>query len=315
MLTYMRTRLLLMAPSVVIVIMITFVLGQLSPIDQVDVLIRQRMSQGMQVTPEQVEQMRRQAGLDRPLVVQFLDYAGDILSGDLGRSYFNGVSVRHILAASLPVTGQLALAATVFLLVVGIPLGVLAAIRQNSWVDYLIVGGVLFMRSVPIYVLAPIILIVLVLHLDVMDVPRGFPGLLHSTSIVFVLLLALDPLAVVIRQTRAGVLEVLSNDYVQTARAKGLPTRAIIVRHVLRNALIPVITSVGLIVNGIIISTVFLDQMFNIPGFGRVFSQALIQRDFAVIYGAVIATTFLTMFANLVVDLLYPVLDPRVKYE
>jgi ABC-type dipeptide/oligopeptide/nickel transport system permease component len=315
MLKYARTRVLLMLPSAVLVLVIVFILGQLSPIDAVDVMVRDRMNRGIQMTPEQVERMREQYGFERPIVVQFLDYAGQVVRGDLGNSYFGGASVVHILRVSLPVSAQLALGATLLLLVVGIPLGVLAALRQNTWVDYLIVGTAIFLRSIPIYVLGPIMLIVLVLHLDVMDVPRGFPGILHPASFAFIVLLALSPLAVVIRQTRAGVLEALSNDYIRTARAKGLPTRTIIVRHVLRNALIPVITSVGLIINGLIIGSVFLDNMFNIPGFGRVFTQALTQRDFAVIYGAVVATSFLTMAANLLVDLLYPVLDPRVKYE
>ena len=315
MLKYASTRVLLMAPSVAIVLVITFFLGKLGPIDQVDVEIRQRMNRGLQVTPEDVERLRQQYGLDRPLVVQFLDYAGDVLRGDLGVSYFNGTSVAHVLRVSVPVSAQLALAATIFLVAVGIPLGVLAALRQNTWVDYLIVGGTLFVRAIPIYVWAPILLIVLVIHLQAMDVPRGFPGLLDRTSLVFIVLLALDPLAVVIRQTRAGILEVMGNDYVQTARAKGLPQRTIVTRHVLRNALIPVVTSLGLIVNGLIVGSVFLDLMFNIPGFGRTFTTAIQQRDFPVIFGAVIVTSFLTMLANLLVDLLYPILDPRVTYE
>ena len=315
MLKYVCTRIALIVPSVVVVLVITFILGQLSPIDAVDIIIRDRMNKGVQVTPEQVARMREQFGLEQPLIVQFFDYAGRVLRGDLGVSYFGGSSVRHILQVSLPVTVQLALVAMLLLMAVGVPLGVLAALRQNSWLDYLIVGSAIFLRAVPIYVLGPIVLIVLVLHLGVMEVPRGFAGLWHSSTIVFVILLALNPLAVVIRQTRAGVLEVLGNDYIRTARAKGLPTRAVVIRHVLRNALIPVITSVGLIVTGLITSTVFLDQMFNIPGFGRVFSLALTQRDFPVLYGAVIATSLLTMAANLLVDLLYPVLDPRVKYE
>jgi peptide/nickel transport system permease protein len=312
---YARTRILLMVPSIAIVLMITFLLGKLGPIDQVDVEIRQRMNRGFQVTPEEVQRLREQYGLDRPLVVQFLEYAGEVLRGDLGLSYVHGVSVTHILRVSVPVSAQLALGATVLLIVVGIPLGVLAALRQNSWVDYLIVGGTLFVRAIPIYVWAPILLIVLVLHLHVMDVPRGFPGLLDRTSLVFMVLLALDPLAVVIRQTRAGILEVMSNDYVQTARAKGLPQRTIIIRHVLRNALIPVVTSLGLIVNGLIVGSIFLDLMFNIPGFGRTFFTAIQQRDFPIIFGAVIFTSFTTMLANLLVDLLYPILDPRVTYK
>jgi peptide/nickel transport system permease protein len=313
MLKYAGTRVLLILPSVFIVLTIAFFLGQLGPVDPVTITVQRQMTQGIQPTREQVERLRHQYGLDRPILVQFSDYVGKVARGDLGVSYFNGAPVRHVIMTSLPVSAQLALGAALLLVVVGIPLGVLAALRQNSWVDYLAVGGALSLRAIPIYVWAPILLIVLVLHLNVMDVPRGFPGLLHTPSFVFMVLLSLDPMAVVIRQTRAGVLEVLSNDYVQTARAKGLPSRAIIVRHVLRNALIPVVTSLGLIFNGLVVGTVFLDQMFNIPGFGRAFTQALMQRDYPVIYGAVIVTSFMTMGFNLLVDLLYPVLDPRVK--
>jgi ABC-type dipeptide/oligopeptide/nickel transport system permease component len=313
MLRYLGTRVLLIIPSVVVVVTVAFLLGQLGPLDPVAVIVQQQMDRGIEPTNGQIERLRHQYGLDRPTVVQYLEYVGKIARGNLGVSYFNGAPVRHVIFTSLPVSAQLALGSLLILIVVGIPLGVLAALKQNTWIDYLTVGGTLFLRSIPIYVWAPILLVVLVLHLHVMDVPRGFPGLFHLPSVVFMILLALDPLAVVIRQTRAGVLEVLSNEYVQTARAKGLPSHTIIVRHVLRNALIPVITSIGLIINGLVVGTVFLDQMFNIPGFGRTFTTAIQQLDYPVLYGAVIVTSFMTMTANLLVDLLYPILDPRVK--
>jgi ABC-type dipeptide/oligopeptide/nickel transport system permease component len=158
-------------------------------------------------------------------------------------------------------------------------------------------------------------LIVTVLWLDVMDVPNGWQGIMHPAYFLGAWLLSLRSLAGVIRQTRAGVLEVLSNDYVRTARAKGLHEWHVFTRHIMKNSMIPVVTYMGLLVDDLVTNVVFIDLAFNFPGVGRLFQQALVQRDFNIIYAVVIFTSLLTMLMNLLVDVLYPLLDPRVVYD
>jgi len=316
MLGYAIKRVALAIPTLLVVLFIVFMLGYYGPLDPVKLEARSLRNQGIYLTDEEIAILRHSWGLDRPLLVQFGDYIKNlVLHGNLGVAYESREPVMRLILFTLPVSGQIALGAAIVIILVGVPLGMLAARYHNSWPDYVIVGTSLFLRSVPIFVLAPMLLIILVLRLGVMNVPRGYKGFMHPTTFLFVFLLALNPLAVVIRQTRAGILEVLGNDYVRTARAKGLTERIVLMRHVLRNAMIPVVTSTGLIVSGLITGSVFLDRMFNIPGFGRLFSTALSGRDFYVIYGAVIVVAIITMVSNLVVDLLYPFLDPRVTYD
>jgi ABC-type dipeptide/oligopeptide/nickel transport system permease component len=203
----------------------------------------------------------------------------------------------------------------VLLVVVGIPLGALAALRHNTWMDYTIVGSALFLRTIPIFVLAPMLMILFVLQLGILDVPLGWQGLIDQRVILPIILLAAGPLADVVRQTRVAVLEVLSQDYVATARAKGLNTHMIVIRHVMRNALIPIVTSLGLIVNGLIHGSVFLDRVFSLPGFGSIVINSIQLLDFPVILGATIFSALLVIGANIVVDLIYPFIDPRVRLD
>jgi peptide/nickel transport system permease protein len=190
---------------------------------------------------------------------------------------------------------------------------VLAARKRNSWVDYSIVGGSLFMRTVPVYVLAPLILWLFVLKIPLIDVPRGWSGMFSINAILPALLLVLFPLAVIIRQMRASMLEVMSNEYVRTARAKGLTEFRVTTGHVMRNALTPVTTELGLVVTGLITGSIFVESIFGIPGYGRLAVDALMKRDYPLMLGCTLFGAFLVMIANLVVDLIYPLLDPRVK--
>jgi peptide/nickel transport system permease protein len=259
--------------------------------------------------------LRHQFGLDRSFWEQFGTYLDNLLHGNFGYSYLDSAPVWPRLMTALPVSGQFALAALLIIVTVGIPLGVLAARYHNKQLDYLIVGGSLFLHAIPVYVLVPVTLIVLVLWLDLMNVPRGWQGVWHLSFWVGAALISLRTLAVVIRQARAGVLNVLAEDYVRTARAKGLRERQVFTRHILRNAMIPVVTALGLLVDDLMWGAVFLDLAFNLPGIGRLFTQALSQRDFNMLYGVVLFTAFLTMAINLLVDLIYPFLDPRVVYD
>lgn len=312
---YLVGRIFILIPTLLMILFLTFLLGYLGPIDPVMIQARENAARGIYFTPEQIADLRHQYGLDRPFLEQFGTYLTNLLHGNFGFSYRDAAPVLPRILAALPVSGSLALGALVILVCLGIPLGILAARFHNTVIDYVIVGGSLFLNAVPIYVLVPVALIVFVLWLDVMTVPRGWKGILHPHFFLAAALMSLRTLAVVIRQTRAGMLDVLSNDYVRTARAKGLSELRVMTRHVLRNSLIPVVTQLGLMIDDFMWGAVFIDLAFNLPGLGRLFEQGLSARDFNFIYGVVIFTALLTMIVNLLIDVLYPLLDPRVAYD
>ena len=312
MLRYVSMRLLIIIPTLFATLMIVFLLGYLGPIDPVTILRSQWAAQGIFLNEIEVAELRHKYGLDRPFFEQFGTYMGNLLQGKFGYSFLDAAPIWPRIKTALPVSGSLALGAVVIMIVVGIPLGIIAARFHNTRLDYAIVGGSLFVWSIPPYVLVPVILITLVLWLDVMNVPRGWKGVWHPSFFVGAAIISLRSLANIIRQTRGGVLEVMQNDYVRTARSKGLSEAKVLSRHVARNALIPVVTSLGLLVDDFMWQAVFLDLAFNFPGLGRLFQQGLSGRDFDLINGVVLFTAGLTMALNLIVDLVYPLIDPRV---
>jgi len=312
---YVVMRILVIIPTLFLTLMAVFLLGYLGPIDPVTIIQQQQAGQGIFLTPEQLADLRHQYGLDRPFFAQFGTYMDNLLHGNFGYSFTDAAPIWPRIRQSLPVSGSLALGAIVIMAVVGIPLGVLAARFHNTRTDYAIVGTSLFVWSIPVYVLVPMTLIIFVLWLDVMNVPRGWKGVGHPSFFLGAFLISLRSLANIIRQTRGSVLEVMGNDYVRTARAKGLKEVQVLTRHVARNALIPVVTSLGLLVDDFMWGAVFIDMAFNFPGLGRLFQQGLSGRDFNMINGVVLFTAFITMTLNLIVDLIYPILDPRVVYK
>jgi peptide/nickel transport system permease protein len=312
MLKYLFGRIGTAVPTVLAVLLITFTLTYVSPFDPVRLLLLQNEIANLS-TEENIARIRSQYGLDQPFAVQFFDYIGKLVRGDWGISIVGQRDIWTMISRTLPISAQLGLAAAVLTTVIGVPLGVLAAQKHNSWLDYLIVSSTLVLYTLPVYVLAPLLLILFVLVLEVMKVPRGWHGLFSWQSIIPVVLLTFGPLAIIVRQTRQSVLEVLSQDYVRTARAKGLSTTAIAWRHIMRNAMIPVVTALGLVTEGLIASTVFIDTIFAIPGFGSIAATALTQLDYPVILGVTLVSSVLVIATNTLVDLVYPVLDPRVK--
>ena len=312
---YLSMRVLIIVPSLFATLMIVFLLGYLGPIDPVTILRSQWAAQGVYLNEEEVAELRSQYGLDRPFHEQFGTYIGNLLQGKFGYSFLDAAPIWPRIKRALPVSGALALGVLVIMAVVGIPLGVLAARYHNTWLDYSIVSSSLFFWSIPPYVLVPVILIVVVLWMDLMNVPRGWKGIMHPSYFVAAAIISTRSMAGIIRQTRGGILEVLQNDYVRTARAKGLAEFMVMARHVARNALIPVVTSLGLLVDDFMWGAVFVDLAFNLPGLGRLFQQGLSGRDFNMINGVVLFTAGMTMAINLIVDLVYPILDPRVVYD
>jgi peptide/nickel transport system permease protein len=264
------------------------------------------------VSPEAMAAIRARHGVDEPFLRQFTNYMERLAHGDMGISIRENRPVKDMIMARLPVSFQLGFGATVVATLFGIPLGVIAALNHNRWIDSSIVGVLSLLRAVPIFVTGPVLMLVLVLGLNIMNVPFGWEGLFHPQSILPIVVTALGPMPIFMRQTRAAVLAILSEDFIRTARAKGLPRRHIVAQHILRPALSPVVTTIGLVMVTIVNGAIFVELVFNIPGLGNLTIQGLRQVDYPIIMGTVLVGAILVMVMNLLVDLVYPLLDPRV---
>ena len=269
--------------------------------------------QGSLVLEENVlEALRAKYGLDEPFPSQFRRYVARLLTGDLGFSIREKRPVSRMVSVRLPISMQIGVAAILFMLLIGIPLGVLAALKHNSVIDNFIVGLVIFVNAPPIFVIALLLLWFLVVVVGVMDVPYGWKGIFHGQVLLPVFVLSLGALPTVIHQTRAAMLDTLSQDYIRTARAKGLTNRLVIFRHMLLPVLIPVLTSVGLIMISLVNGALFIELIFNIPGFGQIAIMALRTVEYPVIMATVFIGALIVMVGNMLVDLAYPLLDPRI---
>ena len=312
MLVYIIRRILLSIPVLFGVLIVTFTLGFYGPGDPLTVFI------GEEFFPDEamMERLRKLHGLDRPYWKQFADFVGGYLLLDFGNSlHGTHQPVYDIVKERIPISAQLGAAAALVVAVAGVPLGVLAAIKQNTWIDYLIISFSVGVRSVPSFVLGPMLMIVLVLWLDIMKTPIGWDGIFSTKAILPVFLMAAFPLLIVVRMTRAGILETIGQNYVRTARAKGLREGRVVTSHMLKNSLTPVLTSLGLILSGLITGAVFVELIFGIPGFAGAALKAFQIRDYPLIMLTTVFGAVIIIVANLLVDVLYGILDPRVRYE
>lgn len=270
-------------------------------------------------SPEAAARLRQEFGLDRPIYVQFTSWLAGIVTGDFGISWRTGRPVFEIVMERLPLTLEIALLAIAVSLSVGLPLGIVAATRRNSLVDHLARVVALLGASVPVYVLGTVILLVLSTQLGWIP-PTGYVGLfedpLGNLSRVIIPSLALGMLsaAAIARMTRGSMLEVLDQDYIRTARAKGLRFRSVVANHAVRNALIPVMTIAGVEFGHLLGGAVITETIFSLPGLGRLVVDAISQRDYPVVQGAVmiVGTAFIAI--NLLTDLLYALVNPRIRY-
>lgn len=304
--TYVIRRVLLLIPTLLAIYTLTFFLIHATP--------GSPWSQGEKPVPPRVlERLNAAYGLDKPLYQQYFDYLGNVLRGDFGPSFASrSRSVTDIIGDTFPVSIQLGLLAMVIALVVGLTLGTIGAIRHNTGIDYLTSFIAIAGISTPSYVTASLLVLVFAstLHL----VPTGgWDGMLSTKAIIPAVALALYPAAVLTRYMRSSMLEVLSADYVRTARAKGLDDRVVIVRHAIRNALLPVLTISGVILADVITGSFFVEAIYSVPGLGRYFVDSISERDYPVILGTVLLFGFVVSVMNLIVDLLYPLLDPRMN--
>jgi peptide/nickel transport system permease protein len=310
MLRYIATRFLLWIPSVLLVMLGVYALAFYGAGDPIK-LIFLRAPGDVAYDPVRIEAIRESAGLTKPFLEQFLNYISNLVRGNFGNSLSSGRSVWAMVSAAAPVSFQLGLCAIVLTAVVAIPLGLIAGLNQNSKLDYSILGSALFLWAIPPYVAGPLLMVGLLLILPGINVPYGWGGVFDAKILLPLIVLSFQPIALIVRQTRAAVIEVLSEDFVRTARAKGVPELLVALKHVLRPVLTPVVTQLGLIMITIVNGAIFVELVFGLPGLGRLTVQALTNSDYPVILAITLIGSFLVMFSNLLVDVLYPLLDPR----
>ena len=314
---YLLRRILLMAPTLVIVTFLVFLLLLLSPGDPILLLVP--IDEVGQLTDEEMDLLRSKLGLDRPIPVQYADWLVHVLQGDLGRSIHQRRPVSELLAARFPVTLELALLSVLTATIVAVPIGIYTAVRPGSIGDF--IGNIVALMGVsaPNFWVALLLIILFAVHLRWLPA-GGFVRISHNPAehiermILPVITLSTALMAVTMRLTRSSMLEVLNEDYVRTARSKGLGQRRIVFVHALKNALIPVVTTVGIQIGRILGGTIVIEIIFSFPGMGKLLLDAIFGRDFPIVQGSVLLITLAFMGINLFVDLTYAVIDPRIRY-
>jgi oligopeptide transport system permease protein len=302
---FVARRLMWMLVVLFAVATITFVLMHLVPGGPWD--------RAKALAPQVIENLNEKYGLDKPLIVQFGTYIWNAIHGDLGISYiYQDRNVTDIIMGGLPVSATLGLAAFALAIILGVGLGIAAALKQNSFIDYFSVGYATIFASVPGFVLG--IFLMYLFSIQFHWFPTGGWGGIQHLIMPAVALAAL-PAAYTARITRASMLDVIRQDYVRTARAKGLPERQVLLRHIGRNAMIPVVTVAGPELAALISGSFIIETLFSVPGIGRLFVAGVFQRDYGLIMGAILFYAFAVALVNLVVDVLYAVIDPRIRYD
>jgi oligopeptide transport system permease protein len=304
MLQYTIRRLLLIIPTMFFVALITFGLTRAAPGSPFD------RNQNRPLPQATIDRLNRLYGIDKPVTDQFVLYLGNALRFDFGSSLVKDRQVTEIIGQGLPVTAQLGIQALVLSLAISLPLGVISALKQNSLIDY----GSLFFATVgytiPSFVIAIVLIFIFAVDLRLLPIV-GWGDIRHM--ILPTVVLALGPAAFIARITRASMLEAIRQDYVRTARSKGLREQVVIVSHVMKNAMIPVATIIGPATAGLITGSFIVEALFSVPGIGRLYVLSITQSDYPVIMATTLLYAFLIMVANISVDLVYGMLDPRIK--
>jgi peptide/nickel transport system permease protein len=313
MLSYILRRILSTLPVMGIVAMFVFSLLYITPGDPAAVIA------GDQASPADVERIRQGLGLDRPFLVQFGTWLWGILHGDLGTSIFTNQPVASLIAQRIEPTLSLMAITLVLTILIAVPLGVVAAWKAGSWVDRSIMAFAVFAFSLPVFVVGYVLAYVFALQFEWLPVQGYTPlaqGLWPWLQNLILPAIALGSvyIALIARITRASMLEVLQQDYIRTARAKGLDQRSILFVHALKNAAVPIVTVIGIGVALLIGGAVVTESVFAIPGLGRLTIDAILRRDYPVIQGIVLLFSFLYVLVNLLVDVTYTLVDPRIRY-
>jgi ABC-type dipeptide/oligopeptide/nickel transport system permease component len=305
---YIARRLLMVIPTLIAISLITFIIMHATPGSP----MQPRAPQANPLPPAAQEALAKKYGLDKPLWQQYLHYLRNIFTLDFGFSYqYQTREVRDIMATTLPVSLQLGVMAMALAILIGIPLGVIAAINQNGPVDYLCSFIATLGVAVPNFILALFLIVLLVLLVPIVPRTGGWDSPIDW--VLPTLALSLGPIGIIARYTRASMVEVLRQDFIRTAYAKGLSDRQVIVRHVLKNGLIPPITILGPMFAAIGTGSPFVEKIFRVPGMGRFFVDSLIARDYPMIMAVILIYGAFLAIMNIVVDILYGVVDPRIR--
>lgn len=310
---YVARRLLALVPVLLIVATVGFFLIYLTPGDPAAVML------GPDATQDDLENLRHLMGLDRPLVVQLARWYGRMVQGDLGYSIFLQRPVLQAIAERLEPTVLLTVMALLIAVAIGVPAGVVAAVRRNSWLDQVSMGIALFGVSVPGFWLGLNLILFFSVYLGLFPV-AGYvplaesPGDALRSLVLPALTLGISASALIARMTRSSMLEVLGQDFVRTARAKGNQERRVIFRHALRNAMIPTVTVIGLALGGLLAGAIVTETVFALPGVGRLVISSVLRRDYPVVQGVLMFIASIYVLVNLLIDVIYVYLDPRVKY-
>ena len=313
MLNYIIRRVLATIPVMGIVALLVFSLLYIAPGDPAAIIA------GDQATPADVERIRESLGLDRPFLVRFGEWLWHVINGDLGTSIFTNLPVSHMIAQRVEPTVSLMILTLILALTLAIPMGVLAAWKNGTWIDRSVMMVAVAGFSVPVFVVGYVLAYVFALQFDMFPVQgytpisQGFGPWLSNLALPAVAL-GLAFIGLIARITRATMLEVLSQDYVRTAKAKGVDQRQILFVHALKNAAVPIVTIVGIGFASLIGGAVVTESVFAIPGVGRLVVDAILRRDYPVIQGVVLMLSFSYVLVNLGVDLLYTLFDPRIRY-
>jgi peptide/nickel transport system permease protein len=313
MLSYILRRILSTLPVMGIVALFVFSLLYIAPGDPAVMIA------GDQATPEDVERIRQGLGLDRPFLVQFGSWLWHILHGDLGTSIFTNLPVSALIAQRIEPTLSLMLLTLILTILIAVPLGVVAAWKAGSWIDRTIMAFAVFAFSLPVFVVGYILAYVFALQFEWLPV-QGYTPLSNGVwpwlrnLILPAVALGSVYTALIARITRASMLEVLQQDYVRTARAKGLDQRSILFVHALKNAAVPIVTVIGIGIALLIGGSIVTESVFAIPGLGRLTIDAILRRDYPVIQGIVLLFSFVYVLVNLMVDVTYTLVDPRIRY-
>ena len=313
MIGYILRRLLQTIPVMLVVAVFIFLMLRLTPSDPAAIIA------GDNANADQVAQIRRQLGLDLPMLQQFVIWIGKVLTGDLGESFFFKKTVAALVGERIEPTLSLAFFTITIAVLVAVPLGVLAAHRQGTWIDRLVMGFSVLGFSLPVFVIGYLLIYVFAIWLNWLPV-QGYQHISEGVGgwaqrlILPSLTLSVIYIALIARMTRTSVLEVLSEDYIRTARAKGQTERKVLFRHALRNAAVPIVTVIGLGIALLIGGVVVTESLFTIPGLGRLTVDAVLARDYPTIQAVILLFSFVYVMINLAVDLIYTLLDPRIRY-
>ncbi len=313
MFAYISRRVLATLPVMLLVALFVFSLLYIAPGDPAAIIA------GDQASPEDVDRIRASLGLDRPFLIRFGEWLWHVVQGDLGVSIFTNLPVSHMIAQRIEPTMSLMALTLLLSLVTAIPMGVLAAWKHGTWMDRAVMATAVFGFSTPVFVVGYLLAYIFALELDWLPV-QGFVSISKGVwpflrnLILPSVALGLVFMALIARITRATMLDVLSQDYVRTARAKGVGQRGILFVHALKNAAVPIVTIVGIGFASLIGGAVVTESVFAIPGLGRLTVDAILRRDYPVIQGVVLLFSFMYVLVNLGVDLLYTLFDPRIRY-